>query len=795
MKLRNELGMSFVEILIAAALVGGGALILTKGTSILTGSKVARKSSIGLQLLNEDLLSTTTGLLTGVANEKGEKKSGVCSMVSTNSKTPGVAQIFINVSRGSQIFNNNTWSKKYRNWEVQSDKRCKKLSGWNKCFRLKEGSINAGLTPKQMADLDLAASVEVIPVGMNPYKSPTGKLFYKVNVDNNKNMDVKDISFKVRTTLYYNKLDTPQKKIQEDLIWAPSVGTCDGNLANKGKSPVKLSLSGMGASDPTGRTIYNRSGFTGNEENPVRVNWRRTVAQAGVVLENGRYITTDKTKNIYGSCNEVTYKCPQIAARKRQYGPINMIMNLTLNTQSVLGKNSLVKAKPKFSIKRGESINLVNDDHVNFIVDNRTQIGKDEDLTISGSHSVNINVQETSRGSTNNLCRKVCHEGNGYNQTGATYGDKYSPYLNLDFYEFDKSFNYSSNQGLGCTACYMKNCAQFGLGTFGPMHEMPGQPQDAPVPECHQHEPPMPKLSPFYFAKFKLKNAPKADTDPACIKARLDPSTNKLILDTENCAKKLPVMCFNFGRYLLARDVFSQPESLSRIKFEEAHRRCFETGREVSDPEKLREFTGNPSINLPLNQDGDFDFFNLANQGSFLAPQLTKDIEQFSQWMNQNGLSTSTWFWISMVRDGKGKARVLPPRVTEFKGNDVNALFYLPSRNLHLKKHNEVLNFKDDPGLNNFLLTHHVKFKGLIPVRNQEPAGNRKFPFLCRKEGNRGELFISKMQSTKLEKGEEACKKEKGLFLPPNSTTQWVVAYNLINKFHEQYAFPNPWQD
>lgn len=795
MNFKNQLGMSLVEILMATAMLGGGALIVMKGGDLLNKSKEVQRSGVGLQLLNEDLLNTSSRILTGVSNTAGKNVNGICKMTHTNAKAPGVGQIFIKLNKGKEVFTSKTWENDFKNWTPQKDSRCKNLKGWNKCFAFKAETINTGISAKKMETMNIAASVEVVPVGMNPYKSPSGSLFYPLNISSSENIDAKDISFKIITKLYFTKDEKDQLKIEEDFVWAPSVGVCDSTLNNASKSPVKLSLSGAGASDPKGRTVYNRSGFTGNDKDPVRVDWRRNIAQAGITLENGSFITTDQTKNIYGSCNEVTYRCPQVASDKRDYGPINMMLNMTYNSKSVLGHNTLVRLKPNFIISKGESSNIVDKDDVTFIVDSVSTSSPGEEITINGSHSLNINVSKDGKGDgPNQLCRKVCTDSSNYNTNGATYSERYSPYIKFNFHEFNKEFKYGTTQGLGCTACYMKNCSQFGIGTFGPMTQMPNQPQDSPVPECHRYEPKIPKLSPAFSMNKTLKGAPVSDSAPRCIKARLSSSTGKLVYEPDSCDKKLPVMCFNFGQFLLARDVFGDDEDLSKVSFNKGNRRCFEMGREVSQQDRLLEFMGKTSLNFPTNSDGDFDFINLANQGTFFAPQFEKDVVQFRNWMKTNGVNFDTWFWVPMVRDSQSHARYLAPFVPKMKSSDKHALIFMPNGTLADHTYGFDIKAQAESGENALLLTHHIKFKGLIPVKKDNPMGGREFHFLCRKNGLDGNFFISKEKDKEFSKGKDACAKEGGLFLPPNTTSQWVTAYNLVNRFHPQFAFPAPGQ-
>ena len=792
-KILNNKGMSLPEILIAVGIVAvGGMAILKTGEFFQKGQNIS-KVSANVSLLADDLLKNTQKILSSTENEKGEKVSGLCPMVSTDANSPGVGSIYIKLNKGEKVFNDKNWKYYLTSWIKQKHKDCKIKKGWGRCLAVDSEKFAVNLSEGKLENLNLKAQVEVVPVNMNPYKNNTKGLFSPLSISSSTSFDAKDVGFEITATVFFNDGDARRTKVLQDFLWAPSVGLCQYRL--KSKQTVKLSLSGAGASDPKGLTVYNRSGFSGNKKDPVEVNWRKTQAQAGIVTSNGSFITTDKTKNIYGSCNETRYFCPQESSDKRVYGPIDMLANLKYNSANVLGNSSSIKTNLSFKLAKGTGLNLFNNANIRFNLDGRN-LTDGKNVTLSRTHTLSLRVKDSSVSSgATNICRKVCQDDQNYNTKGATYEERYTPYLGFNFSAFKQNFVYNTGQNMGCTACYMKNCDQFGLGTFGSMTQMPPQPLDSNLPECSLKESNMSVRSPFsYFGKRKT-DTPWNSGSPKCLSAKFDTVKNELIFKPEQCDKKLPVLCYNFGEYFLARDVFDGKEKLSFREYFDAPRRCFETGREVSNAAQLHEFMGVSKLPVPINNDGNYDFVNLANQGSFLAPQFERDNLQLKGWFDRTGISPNRYFWVAMVRDGKNNIIARPPFGVNLKSSDKLALYFNGKGGLTYKQYTFPLNISKDSSNSAFLLTHHLKFKGLYPAKKKKPMKEREFSFLCRKKGINGQFFISKKRSDEFKDGLEACEKEQGLFLPPTTPIGWVDAMAKVNNFSSIHSFPNPSQD
>jgi len=769
--LKNQKGMSLVEIVIALGLVGGGAVVLIKGKSLLSTGKKAQKVAVEKQLQNESLLKRGLFLLSDTTGDDGKRNQGICKMAYTTSTTAGVGQIFLNISKGKDVFNQKAWNNLADEWKPTGKENCKGLQGWSQCFEY------------QSDNEEMIASLEIIPVGINPYKSKGSTIFYPLNLNSKNGIDAKDVSFNIISRLHFSNKETSKTKILRDFIWAPSVGICDGVLNDNKNSPVKLSLSGAGASDPEGNTVYNRSGFTGNNEPVFSVNWRRSVAQAGITTDNGSFITTDKEKNIFGSCNEVAYRCPQLDSSKRVYGRLNMMLGLTYNSKADKKYAETETITPRFFIQKDSGRSLVNPKNVSFSFGKGNNLQEGRNFSVQGSNDMRISVDE-GNGLNNQLCRQVCDQKSGFN----TMGNEYKPIISLGLQNHKENFKFPTTQPLGCTACYMKSCSQYGIGTFGPMTEQPPQPQDSQFPECHLYEDKRLKNA----ALLSERDEVNLDTNSRCVKAKIEPSTGQLLYENADCEKNYPVMCYNFGEFILARDVIESEGSLSRVSYNAARKRCMQTAREVSGVEKLNEFLGVETTTIPTNEYGEYDFINIAQQGTFLAPQTQTDREQFIRWTKRNGLGTNEWFWVARYTEGKGRLRYLPPFAPKLTSEEKHALYYDPQGKLVHHEFPEELNIPAKETENATLLVHHIKFRGLFPAPKKNPAKGRKFPFLCKKGYSDGNFFLTKKESLDAADGGEYCRDEEGFFVPPTTPSQWVSALHLVSRFAQKFSYPWP---
>lgn len=806
----NEKGFSLMEIVVAIAILSGGGYIILNTTQTINKQEKFMTVTPVVSRLNLNMLTKIKSVLTDLENTNGEKKEGICKLVSSTASSPGVGPVFITLfpKTGSGGFSEARWNEYVGDdWKTSGTKgkECPTIDNYNKCYTMKE-STNLGLSDKKTSDLNVVLSVTIQPLNMNPFTEST-TLFADIS-GSSITRDVKDVGFKIITKVTYNvEKDRRISKIYDDFIWAPSIGSCDYTLA-KGKK-VKLSLSGAGAADTDGDTVYNRSGFAGNKQDPLRVIFRKTQVQKGKLTNNGQFLQSDTNENIFGSCNEVRYRCPQENHNDREYDDINMRMNLTYYPDNKLVPFFATEMvmTPKLLMQKGESgTDLIRETgsstgyffdelpyDYNKSSDQYFLRGKNKQpLIVNGSHVLSIAISDNSNSNNaNTLCRRICTKDTNYNTNGTTYVDRYSPYLSYKFNGFEENFKLSSNQAFGCTSCYMKGCDRLGLETFGPMSSQPYQPLDAGLPECSMKE----GQSVIYdinpYSKSEKEGTGWNNTTKKCIAARLSYDQSSLIYSAEDCEVDMPVMCFNFGKYLLARDISNGNESLSKVKFSKASERCFKMGHERVPKASFDEYLGS-GLPMPVSN-GQYSFVNLAEQGTFIAPQIQKDIKFYNEWRIQNGISKETKFWVNMKQDS-GKNMVASVPFMSAGSNDKWGVYFDGNGILMYREYPSSLGLNSGSGDKGLLLFHHVKFKGAVGVQQDSPiSGDEgKFPFICRKNSVPYNLFLSLETSRKQTDGISACSKENGKFIPPSTPLGWVKAMFLIAENHRNYPFPDP---
>lgn len=792
-KIKNQRGMSMAEVMVGLGVIGVGAYIAINASQFISTHEKAANKSTSMTLVNQELLKGAMRMVSHTTN--GSKSvEGVCRLVTSDAMAPGVGSIFINLANPSSMLSQARWNELLPNWEATTSSECdQKIGEWGRCFSIKNvTSVN--MTEDQIKKMGVVGNVSITPVNMN---SSLGMDLFQEIPDSRRSVstDIKNVGFIVEASVQYNKENDVgrEKKVLKDFIWAPSVGTCDYTLSNG--IAVKLSLAGTGASDPEGKTVYNRSGFSGNKKMPLEVSFNKSQAQEGLLSENGQYITTNSQKNIYGSCNEVVYRCPQESSGAREYGPINYQARLKYNPNNQLTSSTSLAANFKFRVKKGGSSghSVSGSSNVKYHFDGKELTEEKMPLTVNGSHELLITVTDQNSTNANGVCRNVCSTNTNYNKNGTDYVDRYSPFLEYVFNGFDeKGFVESSTEEIGCTACFMKSCDQFGLGTFGKMNEMPNQPLDSIVPECSLKEPTASvHAMNAYFAASKSGSG-WSDSSKKCIAAKLNNAQDGLVYFAEDCSSTLPVMCYNYGTYLLARDIASTSEQLAKSTFGAANERCVMMGKEVTPAQQLRDYMGIANLPFPLSG-SNFEYLNLAQQGFFIAPQNPQDFMDFNKWREERKISSDTMFWVAMKKDGNDFAAI-PPAVSVQAQNSRFALFFDGAGKLTYKDYNFSVNFAElGAGPYGAVLGNHLKFKGLKAVNNNDPFGNgEKLKFLCRRKNYPYELFVSRQSSQEQSKGDMACGIEDGVFAAPTSSVSWVKAMTLVTPIDKKLSFHDP---
>lgn len=213
------------------------------------------------------------------------------------------------------------------------------------------------------------------------------------------------------------------------------------------------------------------------------------------------------------------------------------------------------------------------------------------ELTASASHELIYTlrdaISEDSAPSATETCRAICTAGNQYNKGS----DPIHPYFkytinlenNLDKDGEEIQTEYMRAQApVACTSCYMKSCQRFGLGTFGPMNQMPNEPTDAGLPECVRFEQAASAQAEDDNINLGSSNANK------CVAMKLksgDLAGFEYI--AVDCFSDKNVMCFNYGKHMLAEDIVGSGKTLVSAQFNNARNICFNTSKELVSTDSL----------------------------------------------------------------------------------------------------------------------------------------------------------------------------------------------------------------
>ncbi len=785
-------GFSIIEVLVGLAIAGMAAFVLIKSSDSLQSIMRFSKTVPAATRYAEQLLAGARAMLLDIGPD-GSADQGICSLVSTDAAAPGVGNILITIApyggRSRYTFSDSRWRDKFGGWSAigsRPEAGCTYSDNWRRCFSL-AGNNRAELSNQGLVDMDLVGSIQIIPTYTNPNKG----LFSRINVgEADRSFDVKDVGFSIVAEVSYKATAKSTKRTVKklsDFVWAPSAGLCKGRLTPNGGtrgSQVLLSLSGMGASNPDGSTVYNRSYFTGELDAPMIVDFRKTQIQEGKLADNGQAITTDTSKNIAVSCNERRYRCPLLASNERTYGPMNVTMDLEYNPRNTLAKFAAsMTLKPAFSITRSGSEAVTSSSKQTYTLDGVSG----SSFRVTGSHQLAAQITDReSTDSANNVCRAICVEKTNYNKGGDNSASRFRPNLKYSFQEFPQNgFSAPSDEEVGCTACYMKNCAQIGLGTFGPMDKQPDQPLDSNIPECWLVEPPGNRQPYLDTTTFTLEGFNEGDKQ--CIAGRLDPASNKLILRPKSCDSQLATLCYGFGGFVLPRQINGTNWTPIRGSQIEAPKTCYQMGTETANGSSLAAILeAADAANLP-SQSGEITMMNLAQQGMFLAPQLPKDLIGLRKWMTKYGIDEE--FWIALNYK-QGKVTAIAPPVVNTSGKDNLALYYNTSGRMRLTKY--ALNLSDygptgqaESGAGR-LLFHHLMFKGEVAVTASQ---GRSYRFIC--VGDKENIFVSAKRGSSYGQGSDICQAEGGAFYRPETPREWIEALNSSQPLMDLLPYPN----
>lgn len=796
--LKNSRGISLVEIIVSLALLSVAGVILIKSNALSNKQQSKSKIVLGIADLQLAVGTEIKNVILNSRDSQGKKTQGICAMLEPDKNaTPPVSAININMSKLPLAVNQARVLSTLKGLGFSEDgsQRCDN-SNYEFCFKLD----SKGTYEQSLSSLDAKLKVKIEPVFLNP---KNGKVFTKLSsADLSKTFDSKGIGFNFVISLTHTENGRAITKMTESFEWSGLIGNCDYKL--NGKNYI-LSVTGMEHVE-TADVIFNRAGFDSNKDDPVKVVFSKSIAQVGQQSVNGQYIFTASANNIETSCIEYNYKCPKQSSNSRIYyaigtkGKINHVnpnrLDMPLNSRIKLqykidqaGKSISAVTGMKLKLRTSTTVDCSSEfqtANINSQCSNESPYS----TTLPSSLGFSTSLEEGS-GYATKTCQAICKPETGYNSTsnGNNVNNLWTGVLDIILPGYsNETLSFKAGERIVCTACYMKNCDQIGLGTFGKMEAQPYQPLDSNIPECVQYD-----EDPIKYNNFAYKDVSNLTLNSSnanyCVAARI--SGDSLIYSLEDCSKSLPVACYGYGGFRIAMDFSSSNKKAATVKNSDAKARCYEMGREVTNIGKLNNYLQKASTDIPQNG-LNYDYVNIVNQGMFLAPQEKQDIRNLRENMEKQSLSQSvSKFWVGAAARGKdGLGTTLETTIPMVvKDTDVHAVFFDGKGNLIHERHQDKL---PTVAGNVAILYHDIKFKGVRYVVDENPMGdNTSLYFLCRQKSAPWEFKLSSSRSTKFSDGVTYCNNDNMLFLPPVTPNEWILAMLTVNPTHKNFPFPN----
>ncbi len=421
---------------------------------------------------------------------------------------------------------------------------------------------------------------------------------------------------------------------------------------------------------------------------------------------------------------------------------------------------------------------------------------------------------------------------------------------------YTKDYSDDVSNRMRCTVCHTKACHRYGLGTFGPyksetisitgqnqpnsqtiLYGLGKEPLDGQIPECaaaHEYSSSRnlasAAINTSSFTSNKCKGIAMQVSSVNSLKA-FSENTYKAL----NCNTKLPVLCFINGHYLPAMKIntsnLSAPPGLVKTSFHDAQSACFEMGQEIgnyydlgilmfnsyrtdgedSGTKAIDTVTALPSLNGSSITDFDlreerpknepkFHFINNTFRGMFLAPPPNYTVSFLSEKIKNTikaliANNPSQMVWVAMEYDAMGAVTVTPPYAlvakdqpfSLFPRKDNNKPALLEDTSMEDEDTSEDTSTESSVKSSYFALTHNIRWKGLMP---KPKTPEDQLHFVCKHKNKQG-FFISKGQGEE-DQGYSTCKKEYGIYLPPESSMDYVKLMIELNPNDAEYPFPNP---
>ena len=851
--LKNQDGLSLISVIATMAVLGVGLLgVLNLSKMTNKGHETTSRKVDAVSLTSSIEKKLKSVFLDNKNPTTGKLTSGLCSRVSVASLTSQLSNVYIQLPKPStsDLFTPNLWSAKFSGFNaVTSDPNCQLSSKYGKCFKL---NLNAdsglGMSKIMLEKLDPVFEINIKPILTNP---ATNVVFVEISPEPNGSTkyDLKAIGFEytIKTTFKSGADDlnlSLGRGFIRGFLWAGDVGICDDPMTTK-----RISLTANSFGDPNNNTVFNQAGFRSdsvstNSNPPLELTPINSQIRSGVIsgtlgsqfLQSQDQVsnTTPDSGPVYSACNERRFRCVQNISVNRDYQAIRNLMRASYVVPNIINNTgNSIQIAPKVTFENTNGAPLQVNFEEKFILGGRTYSknnsnwyvsvldGVSVPLLIGDEQTITANLSDNSDPtSANNICRNICVASSNFNSNPTNH--------------YTSTFNYKVSAGtlaagvndtfelatgpVGCTACYMKNCDQFGLGTFGAMHNQPTEPLDSGVPECVKYES---HASDFY----EVFPNPTGLTPSSCVSAKLKSGDNNgLEYKSDDCATSLPVLCYAYGKHMLARNIVrptggsSGSEALANGTFEAAKDVCFRLGKEdikkapfktllTQDGNldaKALELLGIANASTTIDAAATMVVTNFITQGSFFAPKGLNQEANLRAYASKSGempQMLSQKFWIGLKTDNLRNIYAPAPKMAK------DALSPNVKWGIHFDGAGETIVRKvsENPFLNQTtsqkkygLLFHTPRFKGVTFVQNDKPFGtaaNFNLRVLCREKAFPHKIMVSTAKTSQFDQAEGICKAENAIFLPPLTTTGWEIAYQLVNPNNAKHPFPSAWEE
>lgn len=835
-KLLRDRGVSLVEALFAVSLLIGASVFALKNVDSLNKIEEKSKRVESASYLSTVINSQVKNVFVSTKNDQGKRTEGICSLVRPESINSSVTSLYLNLpTYKDNLFSETRWNKHFPGLKLVNISKCKGLeaTGYVRCFEIDPTKIDqVNFSDDQLKKLDPKFLVSVKPVVTNPLADETFKFLSKPA---EQKIDVKSVGFETQIKISFKRsveTNNRQHKTIKGFIWSGDIGECDY------QSKI-LTVSSTGFGDQTGRYIYNSGGFNkqlalSTLPAPLKIEAEHFQAQSGELRQNtngNEYITTQLSSLVFSSCNEKKFVCPQLKKdSQRVYEYMQHRVKMTYNVPNDVSHTAS-------SMSLSPTLRFINGTNGRYLKENGTEVGiyinnkkymksnnksdlslyyapatdgsnasipykssgvptgSRSELMFGGSRNVDIIVNDQyDNSSSNNVCRQICTERSGYNSN-----DNGRIYTSIE-YDINQSTNNKLRQKRGdavsCTACYMKSCDRLGLKTFGPMKSSPTEPLDSTMPECVLHED-------EYISDY-MEVTPMGESNAnKCLSMRLKSGDNSGYVYTVNdCSESKNVLCYNFGKHLLAQTIATSGFKSRKSSFDGAQRVCFETSKEILQADSMTKFFKQGFGNLrpehtqflqEKSSGNTTTFFNLAKAGSFLNPIGKNQERALRKYGEEKGFEEQMKkrdFWVNLKTDSLGY--VYAPAIKEVSSNSHWALFFDGQSHITTQKIvNNSFRLENNVSNQGAALFNQSKLKGVVMLNDRQPLINSHdgLAFVCRKEAYPHEVFLTHRKSNRFSKGQDYCRNERGLFYPPTTTGDWIKVMHMINSPLSDRAF------